>query len=146
MTLNENVADFLLSDDRHISFAIEKLNFFIENFHVDPEGYRELGQKIRQGALTVETASRNRGSRTSAVYTALRNRLSVSQNMNLTGSSAQDVIQQAEIIHEVTHALMDYHFYQTTGTVQEIAAYMAGGLYARAHARSLTSSQPDAAL
>jgi hypothetical protein len=145
MTLNENVADFLLSDDRHINFAIEKLNFFIEDFHVDPEGYREVAQKVRQGALTVVAASRSGGSRTSAVYTALLDKISVSKNMDLSGTSAQAISQQAEIIHEMTHALMDYHFYQTTGTVQEIAAYMAGGLYARAHLQSLSSSQPDTA-
>lgn len=144
MSLRDEVADFLLSDEPHIRTAMERLNFFVEDFHVEPEGYREIGHKIKQGAVTVSQGTRIRGSQTSAVYTPRLDQLSVSSaNMDLLGTSPQAISQQTEIVHEVTHAVMDYHRYQATSVVQEIAAYVAGGLYARGHFLPLNSDYEE---
>jgi hypothetical protein len=41
MSLDRDVADFLTSRTGEIAGAIERLDFIIIDFHVDPEGYRE---------------------------------------------------------------------------------------------------------
>lgn len=130
MALSDTVADFLLSNDVSVTFALGKLDFVFDNFHVDYEGYREIGHKIRQGAICVEEAQRSEGSQIAAVYTAARDRLSVPAGLDLSGRGRGSIGQQAMIVHECTHALMDFHYYQTTGAIQEACAYVAEAIYA----------------
>ncbi len=140
--LAAQVADFLLAEEGAIAFGLNRLDFYVESFHVDPEGYREIGHKIRQGAIEVAAASRSGGdSRIGAAYTALRNRLSLPPTLDLSHTSSQSIQQQAMIVHEVTHALMDYHHFQTSGTVQEVTAYIAETLYAAARSTRIGASQ-----
>lgn len=145
MSLKDDVANFLLSDQQHITFAMSKLDFYLNDFHVDPVGYREIGHLIRQDAVSVEPASRSSGSSISAVYTAALNKLSLSPGMDLTGTTGTAINHQSTIIHEITHALMDFHHYQTSGTLQEVAAYISGGIYAASHHRQFSSSNPYSA-
>src|SRR4051794_26355 len=116
MSLDRDVADFLTSRTGEIAGAIERLDFIIIDFHVDPEGYREIGHMIRQGSITVETAQSSPGSGIEAVYTAGLNKLSVPANINLS-----EIGHQIKVIHEATHALIDFHNYQTTELVDEMA-------------------------
>lgn len=142
MSLNSQVGNFLLSTDGHIVNAFNKLNFGVSGCLVDTEGYREMGHKVRQGAIAVEPASSSAGSSLSAVYTPGRDRLSVSTPLNLAGASGAAVVRQAEIVHEITHALMDFHRYAISDTLQEVLAYLAGTIYMRAHAVSASASEP----
>jgi GNAT superfamily N-acetyltransferase len=130
MALSDMVANFLLSNDASVTFALGKLDFTFDSFRVDYEGYREIGHKIRQGAIEVAEASASSGSQIAAVYTAQRDRLSVPANLDLSGRGRGSIGQQAMIVHECTHALMDFHYYQTTGAVQEACAYIAESIYA----------------
>jgi large exoprotein involved in heme utilization and adhesion len=132
MSLGDDVANFLLSNDTSITYALGKLEFSLDSFRVDYEGYREIGHQIRSGGVTVAEGSRSEGSTTAAVYTPRRDLISVPANLDLSGRTGGSISQQAMIVHECTHALMDYHRYQTTGTIQETAAYIAGALYAAA--------------
>lgn len=130
MALSDMVANFLLSNDASVTFALGKLDFTFDSFRVDYEGYREIGHKIRQGAIEVAEASASSGSQIAAVYTAQRDRLSLPANLDLSGRGRASIGQQAMIVHECTHALMDFHYYQTTGAVQEACAYIAESIYA----------------
>ena len=143
MALADEVADFLLSRQRHISYAIGNLDFYVDRFHVEPQGFREMGNLIRMGNIRVEPPSRSSRSAIAAVYTPALNKLSIAPGMDLAGTTPQAVIAQSQIIHEMTHALMDFHHYQTTGTMQEVAAYLSGGIYAHSHFISLTTTNPD---
>lgn len=137
--LERRVADFLLAETAPIKPAIDKLDFYLDDFHVDPEGFQEIGWKIRQDAVHVVPAQRSgSGHSVGAVYTPGRSLISVSGSLDLAGSVAD----QSTIIHEVTHALMDFHHYHANNLVHEVAAYVAGGLYARARAMpSLSASE-----
>jgi hypothetical protein len=140
MTAQTEVADFLLADQVPIKAAIDRLDFWLEDFHVDPEGYREIGHKVRSNAVRVIARRRGQAHGAGATYTALMDKISVSDNLDLAGSIAD----QSLIIHEVTHALMDYHRYRASDLVQEVAAYVAGGLYARCRAMpGLRANRPE---
>lgn len=146
MSLGEIVSGFLLSTDPSVTFAMGKLEFSVDTFRVDYEGYREIGHKIRSGGIAVSVASRSAGSTTAAVYTPQRDRISVQSDLDLNGRSTRSIIQQAMIVHECTHALMDFHRFQTTGLVQEATAYIAGQVYAAAKTIQLRSgSDPETA-
>ncbi|RVT84477.1 hypothetical protein DXV76_12400 [Rhodobacteraceae bacterium CCMM004] len=135
MTARDDIAQFLQSDDRAIAFALARLNFTIDGFAVDTAGFRKIGQMVELGTITVGTSARGHGHVTAAVYTALnRNRLTVPPGLDLTGRTARAVSDQAMVVHECTHALMDYHRFQTSAGAQEVAAYIAGALYAKARA------------
>lgn len=139
MTLAADVANFLLSTDISISHAISNLDFTLDSIRIDPEGYHEMGHKIRQHAITVEAArSRSGSSALSAAYTPALNKLSVSPGINLTTS----VVDQSTIIHEITHALVDYHRVATTEMVDEALAYIAGSIFALSRLTQLSSPDP----
>ena len=126
----EEVADFLLSTESYIAHALGRLNFSVEGFRVDTQGYREIGHKIRQDIVTVAPAQRAEGSEVAAVYTRPRNRLSVPANLDLHTPGPARIGNQAMIVHEVTHALVDFHRFTCTGAVDEACGYIAGQVYA----------------
>jgi hypothetical protein len=91
---------------------------------------------IRQGSITVEIAQSSPGSRIDAVYTSGLNKLSVPQSLNLS-----EIGHQMKVIHEATHALIDFHNYRTTELIDEMAAYIADSLYGAIRHQSVRS--PD---
>jgi len=130
MSEASEVADFLLSDESYITYALGKLDFTFAGFPVDLAGYREIGHKIRQGALEVKPDPSAPGARIAASYTALANRLSVPAGLDLHTPGPHRIANQSVIVHEVTHALVDFHRFTTTGALDEACAYLAGQLYA----------------
>lgn len=135
-SLSAAVSNFLLSTDTSISFAINNIDFTLDGIRIDPEGYREMGHKVRSRGITIEPArSRSSSSALSAVYTPGLDKLTVSPNIDLTNS----VIDQAMIIHEMTHALVDYHRVRTLNMIDEALAYIAESIYARSKATQLSS-------
>lgn len=139
MPLATDVANFLLSNSTPISHAIGNLNFTLDGIQIDTEGYHEMGHKVRQNAIAVEPVrSRSGSSSLSAVYTPALNKLSVSANINLTSSVAD----QSTIIHEITHALVDYHRVTTTQAIDEALAYIADSIYSLSRFTRLTSTDP----
>jgi len=132
MTEADEVADFLLSTESYIVYALGRLNFSVEGFRIDIEGYREIGHKIRSGAITVAVGRRSAGSQVAAVYSQLRDRLSVPANLDLHTPGPARVSNQSLIVHEVTHALVDFHRFACTGAVDEACGYIADQVYAKA--------------
>lgn len=138
-SLSADVSNFLLSTETSISFAINNINFTLDSIRIDPEGYREMGYKVRSRGITVEPArSRSSSSALSAVYTPGLDKLTVPPTINLANS----VTDQAMIIHEMTHALIDYHRVRTLNMIDEALAYIAESIYARSKLTSLSSSNP----
>lgn len=126
----DEVADFLLSTESYIFFALGRLNFRVEGFRIDIQGYREIGRKIRSGAITVVAARSSTGSQVAAVYTPRRDRLSVPANLDLHTHGPVRISNQSMIVHEATHALVDFHRFACTGAVDEACGYIAGQVYA----------------
>ncbi len=120
------VADFLLSTESYIVFALGRLNFHVGGFRIDTECYREIGHKIRQRAITVAPARSSPGSQVAAVYTPARDRLSVPANLDLHRPGPGRIGNQGMIVHEATHALVDFHRFTCTGAVDEACGYIAG--------------------
>lgn len=58
----------------------------------------------------------------------------------LTGTTRRVIIDQAGIIHECTHALMDFHGARTTGAIHEAVAYVASAVYTISFEVLLSSS------
>jgi hypothetical protein len=130
MSESDEVANFLLSTDSYIAFALGRLNFTVEGFRVDTKGYREIGHKIRQRAITVVAVRATGGSQVAAAYTARRDQLSVPAGLDLHTPGAARISNQAMIVHEGTHALVDFHRFASTGAVNEACGYVAGQVYA----------------
>ena len=130
MTEADEVSNFLLSTENYIVFALGRLDFRLQGFRIDIEGYREIGHKIRSGAITVSAARSSVGSQVAAVYTPRRDRLSVPANLDLHTPGPVRISNQSMIIHEATHALVDFHRFSCTGAVDEACGYIAGQLYA----------------
>jgi len=140
VALGDDVASFLLSTDTSVQYGLSRLQFSVDGMRVNSEGYAEMGHKIRQGAIQVVQATSSSNSQAAAVYTPARNLLSLPPGIRLAGSSAEVIGQQAGVVHEVTHALFDFHGYRTTNAVEEAVAYIAEMLYATA--RMLRRSTP----
>ncbi|NNK64701.1 MAG: hypothetical protein HKO98_15990, partial [Gemmatimonadetes bacterium] len=136
------VADFLLSEESYITFGLGKLNFTLAGFRVDTQGYREIGHKIRQGAIEVRPVESAPGSSVAAVYTGLLDRLSVPAGLDLHTPRRRRIKDQSMVVHEVTHALVDFHRFTTTGALDEACAYVAGQLYAMSLGDLQSSSRP----
>ena len=69
----DEVADFLLSSEGYVVYALGRLDFRVEGFRIDIEGYREIGHKIRSGAITVVAARSSAGvSGSGLLHTASR--------------------------------------------------------------------------
>jgi hypothetical protein len=130
MSEADEVADFLLSTESYVVFALGRLEFSLDGFRVDREGYREIGHKIKQGAVAVVPVQSASGSRVAAVYTPRRDRLSVPAGLDLHTPGAARIGNQAMIVHECTHALIDFHRFTCSGAVNEACGYIAGQLYA----------------
>ena len=132
MALSDDVANFLLSTDASVQYGLSKLRFSVDGMRVDSEGYAEMGHKIRQGAIQVGQARSSSNSQAEAVYTPARDLLSLRPGIRLAGITPDVIGQQAGVVHEVTHALFDFHGYRTTNAVEEAVAYIAETLYATA--------------
>lgn len=130
MALADEVADFLLSTEQYITFGLGRLNFTLDDLRIDTEGYREIGHKVRQGAISVRPAQASAGSAVAAVYTSRLDKLSVPAGLDLSTAGPNRISQQAMIVHEATHAVADFHRYTMTGAQDEACAYIAGQLYA----------------
>ena len=142
MAESDEVAGFLLSTESYIVFALDRLDFCVEAFRVDTEGYREIGHKIRQGAITVAPVRSSAGSQVAAVYTPHRDRLSVPANLDLHTPGPARISNQSMIVHEATHALVDFHRFTCTGAVDEACGYIAGQLYAMSLGLRQTGAGP----
>ena len=140
----QQVADFLLSEDGAVTYGLNKLDFTLARVRVDPTGYREIGHKIRQGAIEVREVAPRPGSATRAVYTPAMNRLSVPAGLDLVTPGSAQIAAQATIVHEATHALLDYHRFTTSVALDEAAAYVAEQIYAMARHRRQGSSDARA--
>lgn len=126
----DEVADFLLSMESYIVFALGRLDFVVEGFRVDTQGYREIGHKIREHAITVAPVRSSAGTPIAAAYTPRRDRFSVPANLDLHSPGPARISNQSMIVHEATHALVDFHRFACTGAVNEACGYIAGQLYA----------------
>jgi len=140
MALKDVVGRFLLSDDPEIRRAIDGLNFTIAGFQVDPEGYREIGHKMLSGGISVVLITPSQGSHVFAAYTNALDKMSFTEQPQLSGTAGAAIMHQGAVIHESTHALMDYHRFQTTGAIQEAAAYVAETLFYAFRHRRFTSA------
>ena len=136
------IADFLLSDESSITTALGKLNFTLGGFRVETKGYREIGHKIRQGAIEVRAVQSDPDSPLAAAYTPRLDRLSVSAGLDLHTPRRGRIKDQSMVVHEVTHALLDFHRFTTTVALDEACAYVAGQVYARALGDLQMSSRP----
>lgn len=142
MSLSSDVAGFLLSSDTGIQWGLSRLSFSVDGLRVDPEGYAEMGHQIRQGGIQVREPRSAPGTPIAAAYTAGTNTLSLRlpAGLQLSAGTATSIGEQAGIVHEITHALFDYHGYSATNAVEEAVAYIAETLYAAA--RALRRSNP----
>jgi hypothetical protein len=141
MSLSGDVADFLLSRDTGVQWGLSRLRFSVDGLGVDPEGYAEMGHQIRQGGIRVREPQSAPGTPIAAAYTAGTNTLSLRlpAGLQLTTSTAAAIGEQAGIVHEITHAIFDYHGYSTVNAVEEAVAYIAETLYATARALRRTN-------
>lgn len=139
----QQVVDFLLSQESYIVFGLGKLNFTLEGFRVDTEGYREIGHKIRSGAIEVRVIppDPDRESEVEATYTARMDKLSVPEGLDLRTEARGHIRNQAMIVHEATHALVDYHRATLSGALDEACAYVAGQVYSMSVGSPQTSSE-----
>jgi hypothetical protein len=139
------VADFLTSRDKGIDYSLSRLEFSIDGMGIDPQGYREMGNKILEGGITVGEASSSGKSQIAAAYTAGLDKLSLpkGESLKLEGGSGEAVGDQAGIIHEITHALFDFHGYNTTVGVEEATAYIAETLFALVRGSRRSSDDPQ---
>ena len=143
MSLQDDVANFLLSDERYITLGLSRLNFSLDGCRVDTEGYREIGNMIRIGSISVRAARTSGGSSVAAVYTPALDRISVPGHLDLRTRGTALIGNQAMIVHESTHALLDFHRYSVLGSVDEACAYIAGQTYAAALSYRLSSGNPS---
>lgn len=142
MSLSDDVSGFLLSSDTGIQYGLSRLRFSVDGLGVDPEGYAEIGRQVRQRAITVREPRSRPGTPIAAAYTAGTDTLSVRlpAGLVLTDFTPRAVGEQAGLVHEITHALFDFHGYRTTNAVEEAVAYIAETLYATS--RMLRRSSP----
>jgi len=124
------IGEFLLSRGNSIRRALDRLDFEIEGFRIDPAGFREIGHKFLQRAISVFEQQGAASGHLGAAYTDRLDKMTLTAAPRLTGTGRTVVIDQAGIVHECTHALMDFHGARTTGAIHESAAYTAGAVYA----------------
>jgi hypothetical protein len=136
------VANFLRSEESYVVFGLGKLNFTLAGFRVDTEGYREIGDKVRQGAIEVRPVRSEPGSSVAAVYTGRLDCLSVPAGLDLHTPGRRRIKDQSMIVHEATHALVDFHRFTFSGALDEACAYLAGQLYAMSLGDRQSSSRP----
>lgn len=135
MALKDDLHKFLSDTSAPVGTAIGKIDFSLDTFRVDPEGYRRLAVLVQGESLKVDPVDGNEGSRLSAAYTPGLDKISVPTNLDMT-----TVAHQSTIIHEMTHALVDYHVYKTSELMDEAIAYIASAVFAAALGRTISSS------
>lgn len=140
MALKDEIAAFLLSDEPGIKRAIDRLNFTIAGFQVDTKGYHIIAGKLLDGAMDAAMTDANPDSHGFASYSPSDDILRFTERPVLTGTSGNAVMHQGAVIHECTHALMDFHRFRTTGGIKEAAAYVAEALYHASRHREFTST------
>ena len=140
--LARDVAAFLLSTDPVITNAISRLNFSVDAIRLDPAGYRWMGKLMLEGAISVEGKEGAKGSATAAVYTSLLDKMTLRPDLKLAGSDNPAILEQTGVIHETTHALIDFHGFAATNAVEEATAYIAQVTYAFARSRVHSTGEP----
>lgn len=142
--LARDVAAFLTSKDPAITQALSRLDFSIDAIRLDPAGYRWMGKLMLAGGIDVTEAKGSGDSATAAVYTSLLDKMTLRPGLKLEGDGNSAILEQAGVVHETTHALVDFHGFATTNAVEEAAGYLAQVTYAKARSRVHFSADPKA--
>lgn len=142
--LARDVAAFLTSKDPAITQALSRLDFSIDAIRLDPAGYRWMGKLMLEGGIDVTGAQASGDSATAAVYTSLLDKMTLRPGLKLEGDGNSAILEQAGVVHETTHALVDFHGFAATNAVEEAAGYLAQVTYAKARSRVHFSTEPKA--
>jgi hypothetical protein len=137
MTIAQDVAGFLLTSNSMIRSRFGRIGFWIDAFHVDAAGLRDVGTAISNGWIEVRVGGT--GSLLAAAYGPHNDRMTVRSN-----DVHRTLLGQSAIVHESVHAMNDMRRVRTTVLKDETSGYLAEAIYMMAaHIWPASSTRAD---
>lgn len=121
MALKEDVASFLRND-----YAVSQINFKLRSMDISSNMYKVIAYHLDVGRLKIKTAEQEKG--VGATYFGKGvNTIFVPPHFNI----ANNIRNQMKVVHECTHAIIDYKAIGKHDFAEnEACGYVAGALFA----------------